>query len=61
MRGEPLNWGALLGAALRIGISPAEFWQLSLREWHALTGVKKSDFRKADLSALIAKFPDGAG
>lgn len=59
MTADKLNWGALLGAALRIGISPRDFWQLSLREWQALTGVKKSDFRKADLSALIAKFPDG--
>lgn len=59
MNPSSIPWGGLLGAALRLGISPREFWQLSLREWQALSAVKKSDFRKADLSQLIDRFPDG--
>ena len=59
MTTRSIEWGSLLGAALRLGISPREFWQLSLREWQALSAVKKSDFRKADLAGLIARFPDG--
>ena len=54
-------WPALLQAGLRLGISPSEFWRLSLREWQALSGARASVFRRSDLSELIALFPDGDG
>lgn len=52
-------WGGLLQAALRLGVSPYEFWQLSLREWQLISGTRKvSGFRSSDLSRLISAFPD---
>ncbi|MAP96625.1 MAG: phage tail assembly chaperone [Ponticaulis sp.] len=58
---QALNWGAMLSAALRLGLTPPEFWRLSLREWQAISGRNKgaSAFRKSDLTDLIARFPDG--
>lgn len=32
-----LAWNEMLRAAALIGIAPAQFWKLSLREWRALT------------------------
>lgn len=52
-------WADLVQAALKLGLKPAEFWQLSLREWNAITREKKrSGFRRSDLSRLISAFPD---
>ncbi|MCI4646421.1 MAG: phage tail assembly chaperone [Hyphomonadaceae bacterium] len=33
MRAEPIPWGAMLRAALRLGPTPGAFWALSLKEW----------------------------
>ncbi|MFC6196580.1 phage tail assembly chaperone [Ponticaulis profundi] len=52
-------WPLMLQAALRMGLSPQAFWQLSLREWQALTlKTKNTGFGRADLSALLSRFPD---
>lgn len=52
-------WGVLLQAGVRLGLSPADFWQLSLREWQLITSTRKGiGFRRADLSRLIGAFPD---
>ena len=52
-------WAEMLQTALRMGVRPADFWALSLREWQAICGrAKKCSFRKSDLSALISAFPD---
>lgn len=56
---RPIPWGELLQAALRLGLSPADFWALSLREWQLITsGKKASGFGRSDLSRLISAFPD---
>lgn len=31
-----LPWGAMMRAAVRLGIGPSAFWQLSVREWRWL-------------------------
>lgn len=59
MKSQPTPWAGLMQAALRLGVSPSEFWQLSLREWQLISGAKKASmFRRADLSRLICAFPD---
>lgn len=30
-------WGPMLRGAARAGVTPADFWSLSLREWRLLT------------------------
>lgn len=53
-----LPWGALLAAAARLGIPPAAFWRLSLREWRLLADAETPAMRPEDLRELAAKFPD---
>jgi len=54
-------WGLRLRAAVRLfGLSSREFWDLSMREWRALT----EDFEAAALDRsrfeqLATLFPDG--
>tara|TARA_R110002072_G_scaffold105579_1_gene230808 strand:- start:444 stop:617 length:174 start_codon:yes stop_codon:yes gene_type:complete len=48
-----------LRLSVRIGIAPAAFWGLSLKEWRALTTSGGPEpLRRAELDALRAKFPD---
>lgn len=52
-------WARMMQTAIRFGIAPDQFWQLSLREWQMLTRTRTgTDFRKTDLSRLIAAYPD---
>jgi uncharacterized phage protein (TIGR02216 family) len=53
-------WAPLLRqAALRLGLPPAAFWRLSLKEWRALAGPAAAPpLDRAALDALIAAFPD---
>nr|WP_272906882.1 phage tail assembly chaperone [Hyphobacterium sp. SN044] len=45
--------------AVRMGISPRDFWQLSLREWRMLTApAGRAPLGRAELDALRARFPD---
>ncbi len=54
-----VQWDRLILSALRLGILPEAFWQLSIREWQMLTrGKAKSGFERSDLSRLISAFPD---
>ena len=53
------QWGRLLLSAAKLGIRPAEFWQLSLREWQMLMRVRSgSGFSAKDLGRLIEAYPD---
>ena len=52
-------WVAPLRLALGLGLSPETFWRLSLKEWRALTETPPAPVpSRADLSALIARYPD---
>ena len=53
-------WPRLLAHAVRIGIAPAEFWALSVREWRWLTRApgQNAPMARSDLEALSELFPD---
>ncbi len=54
-----IPWSDWLYAAMRLGVTPADFWRLSVAEWLAITGMKqRGDFARADLTRLMAQFPD---
>ncbi|MEE2567326.1 phage tail assembly chaperone [Hyphobacterium marinum] len=45
--------------ALRLGLMPAAFWRLSLKEWRALTAIGGAAvLDRTALEALRARFPD---
>lgn len=57
------RWQAwLVFGVVRLGLSPSEFWALSLTEWLALvwavSGPTATPISRSDLAALMAKFPD---
>lgn len=57
------RWQAWLAfGVMRLGLSPSEFWALSLPEWLALvrsvSGAEATPISRADLTALMARFPD---
>jgi uncharacterized phage protein (TIGR02216 family) len=52
-------WPLLVAAALRLGLSPAEFWRLSLKEWRALNSPHLSEaLSRSAFESLARKFPD---
>ena len=52
-------WGEHLRVAMTMGVSPAVFWSLSLREWRLLTDeTGQTGLRTAELASLMAAFPD---
>lgn len=56
---ERTPWLAWLGAALRCGLPPSDFWALSLREWRTLVAPHSDDvLGRAEFDALVARFPD---
>lgn len=54
---EETPWSAWLLAANAIGVTPAEFWRLSVKEWRALAG-RATALAREDLDALMQRFPD---
>jgi hypothetical protein len=53
------DWAGYLQSALSLGISPTEFWALSLREWRMLAASDAHiSMQRSDLAELIASFPD---
>jgi Phage tail assembly chaperone protein, TAC len=56
-----LPWNAMLQAALSVGIAPAAFWQLSLREWRMLARTARPALSRACLAALMENNPDTEG
>lgn len=61
MTPTPTDWPALLRlSALSLGVPPAAFWALSLREWRALV-ARPADavpLSGAALAALLTLYPD---
>jgi len=52
-------WSTLIAAAHRLGLSPSEFWSLSLVEWQALTGANvQTVMTRQDLATLMKTYPD---
>ncbi|MGE0828019.1 MAG: phage tail assembly chaperone, partial [Hyphomonadaceae bacterium] len=52
-------WSAWLRLAAAMGVAPAAFWRLSLKEWRALAApATQSTFARSDFDALAARFPD---
>jgi uncharacterized phage protein (TIGR02216 family) len=53
-----MPWRQLLGAAMALGLSPAAFWRLSLREWRALVAPSAPSMTRGGFEALSKRFPD---
>ena len=53
-------WTAMIQAAVRLGIPPGSFWQLSLKEWRMLTNAipQPLPLSRADLDSMIGDWPD---
>jgi len=52
-------WPLLLAAALRLGLTPEQFWRLSLREWRALNTPQLGEaLSRSTFDALARRFPD---
>jgi uncharacterized phage protein (TIGR02216 family) len=56
---ERTPWPALIAAACRLGVAPAQFWRLSLREWRALVAPPAdAAMTRARFEALLRLYPD---
>lgn len=53
-----LAWNEMLRAAALIGIAPAQFWKLSLREWRALTVNAGSALPRKEFDLMMKTRPD---
>lgn len=52
-------WTLLLAAGLRLGLTPAEFWRLSLKEWRALNAPQLGEaLSRSAFESLARQFPD---
>ncbi|HEX6861035.1 MAG TPA: phage tail assembly chaperone [Caulobacteraceae bacterium] len=51
-------WAAMLPLAVSMGITPREFWRLSLREWRALVGDGGEVLGRAGFEELVRRYPD---
>jgi uncharacterized phage protein (TIGR02216 family) len=58
---EATPWRALLAAAAQLGVAPAAFWRLSLREWRAIAGAHVDALSREAFHALATRFPDEIG
>jgi hypothetical protein len=50
----------MIAAALRLGVPPRDFWQLSLREWRALAAPAETALSRDAFDAMTHMFPDQA-
>lgn len=56
---ERTPWRSLIAAAQRLGVAPAQFWRLSLREWRALVApAADAAMTRAGFEALERLYPD---
>ena len=55
---ERMPWRRLLALSQTLGVAPAQFWRLSLREWRALTAPAREALTRAAFDALARRFPD---
>jgi uncharacterized phage protein (TIGR02216 family) len=56
-----IDWLLLLKFSVReLGISPTEFWQMTLKEFIAIAATQNvvDDISKIDIKDLMGKFPD---
>lgn len=51
-------WRDWLREALRMGVTPREFWGLSVREWRFALSASPQRFARDDLLGLMMRFPD---
>jgi len=53
-------WGEMLRLALTMGVGPAAFWRLSLREWRMLTrpAAGSAPLGRAALERMMEGWPD---
>lgn len=53
-------WGEMLRIAAGLGVGPAAFWRLSLREWRMLTERPGggAPMRREDLMRMAEAWPD---
>lgn len=59
MKPEATPWAKMIAAALRLGVPPAHFWRLSLKEWRALIApVGEETLSRAAFFALAQMHPD---
>jgi hypothetical protein len=54
-----LPWSDLLRAASQFGLTPSQFWTLSVLEWRSLMGEAQG-LDRGRLSELCRDFPDDA-
>jgi len=53
------DWGAMLRAAVAMGLSPEAFWRLSLKEWRMLTlRAEPGALGRRDLDEMMRAWPD---
>ena len=54
------HWGEMLRAAARLGVEPAGFWRLSLREWRMLTEwpAGPAPIGRMDFERMAEAWPD---
>ncbi|MCL4716120.1 MAG: phage tail assembly chaperone [Hyphomonadaceae bacterium] len=57
---ERTPWAGWLAVAIELGVAPAAFWRLSLREWRALVAPTDASLSRAAFEALARRFPDDA-
>ena len=53
-----LAWNEMLRAAALMGIVPAQFWKLSLREWRALTTPSGPALPRTQFDLMMKRRPD---
>lgn len=53
-----LAWNEMLRAAALVGIPPAQFWKLSLREWRALTTPSGPPLPRTQFDLMMKTSPD---
>lgn len=53
-----LAWAEMLRAAALMGIAPAQFWKLSLREWRALTTPSGPTLPRKQFDLMMKTRPD---
>ncbi len=50
----------MLSCALQLGVAPAAFWRLSVKEWRALVQpAAPTTLTRAAFEDLARRFPDG--
>lgn len=54
-----MPWSQLFRSAVTVlGIDPGSFWRMSLAEWNMLARGNNEPFARANLDALLARYPD---